>query len=72
MPVFLVNSRCWVQDYVSRKIECTPIPTGPEGGVETQKVSWYDQEIPQSHTADQGNATEHIQQQDIPKKIKAR
>ena len=41
----------------------------------SQKVSENDQEIPQSHTADQstaprGRATEHIQQQDIRKTIK--
>ena len=40
-------------------------------------VSEYDQEIPQSHTADQptapwGRATEHIQSQDIQKTIKAK
>ena len=41
------------------------------------KVSEYEHEIPQSHTADQpmapwGRATEHIQSQDIQKTIKAK
>ena len=40
-------------------------------------VSEYDQEIPQWHTADQttapwGSATEHLQQQNIQKIIKAK